>query len=244
MAPRSIDMTSREPSSKLDSDAAERIYRGLLIVLHIIMAVELAALLIDGLWLNGLLVFAIMALTIAPILLRSRLPVKIPSEFQILTIIFVFASLFLGEVQSWYQRFWWWDLGLHASSGLLFGVLGFLLVHVLNENERIEVHMRPRFVALFAFVFAVAVGTLWEVFEFGVDRLFHTTMQKPSLGDPSGLTDTMGDLIINAVSACVISVFGWWYLRSEEQSFIERWIEKFIRHNRHLFRDSDKAGSL
>jgi hypothetical protein len=84
---------------------------------------------------------------------------------------------------------------------------------------------------------------LWEIFEFGVDQLFGTTMQKASLGDPSGLTDTMGDLIINVVSACAVSGFGWWYLRSEEQSFIERWIEKFIARNRHLFRDSDKAGS-
>jgi hypothetical protein len=203
------------------------------------MGVELAALLVKGFWLNVLLVLAIMALTIAPILLGPRLPVKIPAEFQILTIIFVFASLFLGEVQSYYQRFWWWDLGLHASSGLLFGVLGFLLVHILNENESIDLHMRPRFVALFAFVFAVAVGTLWEVFEFGVDQLFGTMMQKPSLGDPSGLRDTMGDLIINALSACAISVFGRWYVQSEEQSFIERWIEKFIAHNRHLFRKSD-----
>jgi hypothetical protein len=187
-------------SVKPEPDGADNIYRSLLIVLQIIMVVELAVLLIDGFWLNALLVLAIMALTIVPILLGSRLPVKIPSEFQILTIIFVFASLFLGEVRS---------------------------------------HMRPRFVALFAFVFAVTVGTFWEVFEFGVDQLFGTTMQKPSLGDPSGLTDTMWDLIINAIAACAISVFGWSYIRSEKQSFIEQWIDKFITNNRHLFRNCE-----
>lgn len=126
LASRSINMTSSGSLSvKPEPDGADNIYRSLLIVLQIIMVVELAVLLIDRFWLNALLVLAIMALTIVPILLGSRLPVKIPSEFQILTIIFVFASLFLGEVRSYYDRIWWWDLALHASSGLLFGVLGF-----------------------------------------------------------------------------------------------------------------------
>jgi len=55
-------------------------------------------------------------------------------------------------------RFWWWDIALHATSGLLLGILGFLLVYALNENERVAVHMQPRFAALFAFSFAVAAG--------------------------------------------------------------------------------------
>jgi hypothetical protein len=42
-------------------------------------------------------------------------------------------------------------------------------------------HMRPRFVALFAFLFAVAVGALWEIFEFAIDGTFGTQMQKPML---------------------------------------------------------------
>lgn len=103
----------------------------------------------------------------------------IPTEFQILAIIFVFAALFLGEVRSFYARFWRWDIALHTSSGLLLGIVGFLLVDVLNEHERIDFHMHPRFVALFAFVFAVAVGALWEIFEFGMDRIIGTNMQKP-----------------------------------------------------------------
>jgi hypothetical protein len=43
-----------------------------------------------------------MAVTLAPVTLGSRLPVKILSEFQILAITFVFASLFLGEIQRYY----------------------------------------------------------------------------------------------------------------------------------------------
>jgi uncharacterized membrane protein YjdF len=96
--------------------------------------------------------------------------------------------------------------------------------------------MRPRFVALFAFFFAVTVGTLWEIFEFSMDQIFATNMQKAMFGDPSGLTDTMWDMIVNALGAFIICTLGWWYTSHHQQSFIEAWIRKFIERNPHLFR--------
>lgn len=200
------------------------------------MAAELIALLWQGSWASGVWLLAIMAITSAPIILGHRLPVRIPHEYELLTILFVFAALFLGEFHSYYERFWWWDIVLHTTSGLLLGILGFLLVYALNESTRIDVHMRPGFVALFAFVFAVAAGTLWEIFEFAADQLFGMQMQKPMLGDPSGLTDTMWDLIVDALGAAAISGFGWWHMKRKRRSFIEDWIGRFIEKNPNLFR--------
>jgi len=187
-------------------------------------------------WLTVGIVAGILAITFFPLLMAQRFRVFIPPEFEILAIIFVFASLFLGEVHGYYTRFWWWDLVLHTSSGLLMGILGFLLVHVLNETEDINLHMTPGFVAFFAFTFAVGVGTLWEVFEFAMDSLFAMDMQKPMLGDPSGLTDTMWDMIVNTLGALVIAVLGYGYLKaSGNKSFLERWIQAFIQANPGLF---------
>jgi hypothetical protein len=95
--------------------------------------------------------------------------------------------------------------------------------------------LRPRFIALFAFVFAIAVGALWEVFEFGMDQGFGLQMQKPRAGDPSGLTDTMWDLAFDTVGALLISGFGWWYMIHEERSFVEDWIMRFRARHRHRF---------
>lgn len=94
--------------------------------------------------------------------------------------------------------------------------------------------MRPRFVALFAFMFAVGMGALWEIFEFAMDQLFGMNMQK------SGLIDTMWDLIVDTAGALVIALLGWVYLRtSGSDSFLERWIVGFIDANPRLFdRDS------
>jgi hypothetical protein len=190
---------------------------------------------LQGSWASGVWLLAIMAVTAAPALLGNRLPVRIPAEYELLAIVFVFAALFLGEFHSYYERFWWWDIVLHSTSGLLLGIVGFLLVYVLNESRRIDLHMRPGFVALFAFAFAVTAGTLWEIFEFAADRLFGMQMQKPMLGDVSGLTDTMWDLIVDTLGAALISGFGWWHMKSGRRSFIDTWTDRFVAKNPRLF---------
>lgn len=225
-------MHTQEPQS----DLARRIHLWTTFLLVSIMAVELAVVAMEGQRFTAFLVLAIMAIVLAPVVLARRVPVVIPAEFQLLAVIFVFAALFLGEIRDYYARIWWWDIGLHASSGLLLGILGFLLVYVLNENERIDLHLRPRFVAAFAFLFAVSIGAAWEVFEFGMDQIFGTNMQKPMFDDPSGLTDTMVDLIVDMAGAFIISVFGWAYMKQQKQSFIEHWIQKFVERNPKLFR--------
>ena len=179
-----------------------------------------------------LLIFMI---TFLPILLGKRFKVKIPVEFEVLAVIFIYASLFLGEVHGYYVRFWWWDLVLHTSSGFLLGILGFLLVDVLNENEYIELDLEPHFVAFFAFLFAIGFGTFWEIFEFMIDNIFDTNMQK------SGLQDTMWDLIVNCIGALIISILGWGYLRKQGiNSFLERWVHDFIEVNPRFFRHRRK----
>jgi uncharacterized membrane protein YjdF len=216
-------------------DRARRIRGWVMRILHLTMTLGFLLALYERQWLNAVIIVAILALMMAPRYVGRHLRVEIPAEFEMLAVVFVYASLFLGEVYGYYQRFWWWDIALHATSGLLLGIAGFLLIYVLNENEDVDVHMQPRFIAFFAFLFAVAMGALWEIFEFGMDQLFGMNMQKPMLGDPSGLTDTMWDLIVDTAGALVISVVGWAYLKRNAKSFIDIWIDKFIEKNPRLF---------
>ncbi|MGE0161169.1 MAG: hypothetical protein AB7T31_17370, partial [Gemmatimonadales bacterium] len=118
----------------------------------------------QGLWLGAVTTFAVVLLTLAPVLLGKRFNVFIPPEFEAVAGLFIFATLFLGEVRDYYNRIWWWDITLHMASGFLLGIIGFLLVHVLNEKEDIELDMKPGFDALFAFLFALGIGTVWEIF--------------------------------------------------------------------------------
>ncbi|BCO32726.1 hypothetical protein TspCOW1_28290 [Thiohalobacter sp. COW1] len=207
------------------------------LVLKAILIVGVAGALWEQQWLTAAVTIGILLITFTPLLLAQRFRVVIPSEFELLAIAFVFTSLFLGEVRGFYTRFWWWDIVLHTASGFLLGIVGFLLVHVLNEIEEVGLHMKAGFVAFFAFLFALGMGTLWEIFEFSMDSLFGLNMQKPMFGDASGLTDTMWDLIVDAVGALTIAVLGYIYLKTaRRRSFLQRWILAFIRHNPRLFR--------
>jgi hypothetical protein len=212
------------------------IHRRICYVLQGILFLELLIALWQQNWFPAFTSAGIIGITLIPFVVERRFRIHIPPQFQLMGIGFAFASLFLGEVRGYYTRFWWWDIVLHTTSGLLLGIVGFLLVHVLNEIERIGMQLKPGFVAFFAFLFSVGLGALWEIFEFSMDTLFGTNMQKPMLNDPSGLLDTMVDLIVDTVGALVISAFGYYHLKLVgSTSFLERWIEHFIVKNPHLF---------
>lgn len=209
---------------------SKTIHQWLSTSLQIILLMGLVFSIYERRWLIAFLVAGILILTLLPTALGKRFAVYIPPEFELLAILFIFATLFLGEVRGYYIKFWWWDVLLHAGSGFLLGIMGFLLVYILNQEEKIQLHMKPAFVALFSFTFAVAIGSIWEIFEYSMDSLFGVNMQK------SGLVDTMWDLIVDAAGALVISVLGYWYMKRGSEYFVEKWIAKFVEGNPRLFR--------
>ncbi|MGK2906208.1 MAG: hypothetical protein ACSLFH_07685 [Desulfuromonadales bacterium] len=212
------------------------IHKRLTIILQGILAIGAGLAFWEQQWLTASTTVAIILITMTPFVMGKRFQVFIPPEFECLATVFVFGSLFLGEVRGYYLRFWWWDLALHTASGVLLGIVGFLLVYVLNEKEEIQIHMAPGFVALFAFLFGMGIGTLWEIFEYSMDQFFGMTMQKPMWDDPSGLTDTMWDMIVDSLGAAVIAVMGYGYLKTAgKKSFLEQWIAAFIQANPRIF---------
>jgi uncharacterized membrane protein YjdF len=220
-----------------EADLVARAHLGIMLGLQVLMLVELLLLIRSGEWMHVFLVGAIMTAILLPLIARKRLPFEIPSEIQIVAILFIFATLFLGEVRNYYERFWWWDLALHSTAGLTLGLLGFLVVYIMNENDLVDLRMRPSFVALFAFFFAVAIGTFWEVFEFVMDRTFGTVMQKPGPGDPAGLRDTMSDLIVDTLGALIVSFAGWRYLKRARKYVVDSWAHRFRQRYPALFGD-------
>lgn len=227
------------PDGKSDAhvqDAAARVQKWLFAVLQVIMLAGFALNIYEQQWMTAAVCAALIGVMFVPALIERRIKIDIPSEFEILAILFVFAAIFLGEVRNYYEQYWWWDILLHTMSGLLLGIFGFLLVYVMNETDRVDLHMRPAFVALFAFLFAVSVGALWEIFEFSMDQLFGLTMQKPMLGDDSGLTDTMFDLVVDTLGAAIITLMSWWFTTHSRQSFVDAMIAKFVKRNPRLFK--------
>lgn len=168
-------------------------------------------------------------LTLVPSVFERWYKIDIPVEFEVLIVVFVYAALFLGEVGNFYARFWWWDILLHGISALAFGMIGFVILFILYKKGKVRAN--PIWIAIFAFSFAVAIGAIWEIFEFGMDQLFGFNMQK------SGLIDTMWDLIMDSLGAFLASLMGYFYLKGERRFSFARLMGDFIEENPDLFKE-------
>ena len=149
-----------------------------------------------------------------PTIITHKLRLMVPNAMCILYYIFLYCAIFLGEIFSFYYLIPHWDLYLHAMSGAMLGALGFILIDWLNKDEHVKLSMSPVFVSVFAFSFALAVGALWEIYEFSFDTILGLNMQKFRNEDGSlligsdALKDTMEDLIIDAISAAAVAILG------------------------------------
>ena len=145
-----------------------------------------------------------------------------PNYMHILFFVFLFCAIYLGEIRNFYYLIPFWDTILHAFSGAMLGALGFNLVSILNESERVNITLSPIFVALFAFCFALAAGAVWEIYEYTADGLLSLNMQKFMLADGTvlaghaALGDTMKDITVDAVSALIMAAVGYFTLEKNK----------------------------
>ena len=154
-----------------------------------------------------------------PSLLSRTFKFELPGFLYGMYIIFLYCAIFLGEVRSFYYLVPHWDDFLHSMSSMMTGFFAFMFVTILNRNENIIFDMSPAFVALFAFTFSVAIGALWEIYEFSGDGFMGLNMQKFMLADGTvlvghaALSDTMKDIVIDMLGALVASTVGFISLR-------------------------------
>lgn len=151
-----------------------------------------------------------LAITYIPDFLFHKDIMVMPAALQTAFTLFTFLAMFLGEILSFYDHFPWWDSMLHFSSGVMFGIIGYMLFISLNRDCGIRKRLNPVSVVLFVFCFSVSCGTVWEIFEFAGDTLFRMNMQRwmnnyspaewvalhnVSNASNPGLMDTMKDII-------------------------------------------------
>jgi hypothetical protein len=198
----------------------DRIELSVAIVLQLAITLVVAGALFRGQWLVAFSGIIVLALTFTPAIIERRLHVQLPTEFTLITCLFLYASFGLGDVGDFYERFGWWDLALHGISALITGLIGFLVIYVFYMTDRIRV--APIYVAIITFGFAVSIGTIWEIFEFLMDWYFGLNMQS------SGLVDTMTDLMVNAAGALVAAAIGYYYVKGGDTLIGQRLIRRFV----------------
>ncbi len=208
----------------------------LTIAIQALITVGFVMFLLRGDWENSFLAGLVILLTLVPAFVWKRYRIAIPPEFQLIAVLFVYLSLYLGSARDFYYRFWWWDIVLHIGSGFLLGIVGFIAIYLLNQTDRLPDEVTPAFRCFFGVTFAVFLGVLWEIFEFTVDQIWpYINMQSTE----TGVADTMHDLIVDTIGAVIVGLMGWTYFRTGRYSFIADGIRYFIRKNPQLFRRSE-----
>lgn len=167
-------------------------------------------------------------MTYYPSILEKRYGVYLPNALQIIITLFIFSAQVLGEMNGFYEKFFWWDTMLHATSGIILGLVGFFFVYLLNEKGDANVKLTPIFVVLFAFCFAITMGVFWEFFEFGADRVLGYNMQRFRLPGEDGLIDTMEDLIVDAIGALITCTSGYIYMKNKDYTLFNNFFDKWF----------------
>jgi uncharacterized membrane protein len=167
--------------------------------------------------------------------------INLPFELEVFAVLFIYASLFLGEIKNYYTTYWWWDIVLHGGSGLAFGMIGFFILYILYKTNQLKTS--PKTIAIFTFAFALAIGALWEIFEFAIDSTFgavsnNALMQTQVNG--CGLADTMKDLIVDSIGALFIAIMGYLYIKNESGIVVKSMTKEFKKDNPRFFKGRNK----
>lgn len=160
------------------------------------------------------------ALLFLPALIKKMFGLYIPSLLETMYVIFIFSSMFLGSSLGFYERFAIWDVVLHFLSGLTAAAFGFSLAGKLSG--KVNGTISPAFAAAFAFCLALSLGACWEIYEFVADCISPAmntqkfmTYDGVVLSGHSALTDTMKDIIVDAVSSFIGAVFGYFSVKRQ-----------------------------
>ncbi len=158
----------------------------------------------------GNLIFAVSSLgafflTLVPYAIARKGKVQIPWELNLLIAVSLYMHV-AGHVEGFYVDFApYYDKAAHLISSVTVTLIG--LVAVLLADRFLGMKMTRGFIVLFAFLFAMAAGAIWEIYEFVLDQIFGLSLQH-------GNTDTMMDLIVDMAGALLIASLGYLYLRS------------------------------
>ena len=152
-----------------------------------------------------------------PVILDKGVNVRIPHAMEITFVAFCFSSLVLGDLFDFYGKFRWWDMILHGISGVMLGILGYEIISAFINSEKCRTPVSPFFISIWVICFALAIGAMWEIWEYMADGIFGLNSQEyltssgtfdesTPLQGRNALTDTMEDIILDFLGAAMIGV--------------------------------------
>ena len=101
---------------------------------------------------------------------------RVSDGLLVFCLFYLLASM-SGRIYKLYYLIAHWDKLLHLCGGVMFALLGSYLPVAINPKYADDRLLR----ILFAVLLSVSVSALWEFYEFGMDSLFGTDMQRDTV---------------------------------------------------------------
>lgn len=150
-----------------------------------------------------LLVLCIFPLVMVPYILDKIKLYHMNEVLIFVYYVFIFLALILGSILGFYHKIWWFDLLCHFTSGCLVSLVGFIL---LDKNNLIN-KKYSIFGFIFIIIFTIGIATIWEYFEFIIDKVSGQDVQNVIT---TGVDDTIEDMLIATFPGIISSIY---YLR-------------------------------
>ncbi len=151
------------------------------VVLRLIVGAMLVLAVLRGDYESAFICALTLVLFLLPTFIQHNLGIRLPTVLEILMLLFIFAAEILGELRCYYLSIPFWDEILHTVNGFVCAAVGFALVDLLGGSRHKKFNLSPLYMAIVGFCFSMTIGVLWEFFEYGMDILFLTDMQKDTV---------------------------------------------------------------
>lgn len=162
----------------------------------------------------GLFCILGLCLALVPAFLARTLRAHTPLEIEVVLLLLMVGDMTLGNTLGLYAKVHWYDKALHLGNSILVGGIAFFAVYIAHATGRTR--FRPWLHGTAILLVTLGLGALWEIGEYGADRLLGGRSQgSPGMGP---LEDTMADLILDALGGVLASVVGPLYMRYSSRS--------------------------
>ena len=139
-----------------------------------------------------------------PAIISFITQIKITFLMQITYNIFLILHFILGEICSFYIKYYYYDTALHFLSAILLAILGYAIIHYYLKDSSLVIQL------IFSIMFSLSLEYMWEILEFTIDHFCNTNMQRFIKNDivlsgHMALFDTTKDMIVAFMgSMCII----------------------------------------
>lgn len=132
----------------------------------------------------------------APLFMKL-IKVKVPDEFYLLNIIFIYFASLWGSCLGGYSTPYY-DKFTHFASGIVICELAYMLYKHLLRNEKRKIVM-----CIFINAVNATIALLWEFYEYALLVFF----QYDAIRNVTGVHDTMTDMLVAVIGGILLTIY-------------------------------------